>query len=696
MASLPERLQKRTRGQWRRGKSATLAKWREELGTDTTAFDAEVTRQLDAANTKGRKKDKQISREDLLNRPFNVRKLDQRAAFARHLLKQAFDEVMAGKHPKEEGNCLFVNEKMRQAQLQRTIAQQTNNHLIRHRLLILERLLKDILKEYASDDKARIGRLTIEVNRDLREMSGKSNYEKQMDLNNRIKNHHSVVEYLHDRLPAQYHNRINGSLIRKARVAADLDWTCPYTNETIQPIHLITKVVDLDHIIPRILRPSDSLDSLVVTFSTINRMKGKRTAWQFVKDEETKDVSFQGEKVEGMPNLKIRFFSDYRKFVDDLKIKAKGEHKADAGRRESRQKLLRLPTYEEKGFLPRDLTQTSQLVRLGAQALKRAFLDCENQPVITSMPGSVTGEVRKAWDVTGCLELACPEVMEEVVGQNGKNVRRAKKKQDIRDITHLHHALDACVLVLSSHFIRNDGRIWELIVKRNPDDAEKRELIALGVFGFGLGNRFGMRDLDDRLKDQIRQRLAEKRVVQHVPARMDGLRVEQNTWRVVGIKDGDATLQQRIRQADGSRPIKRTEEKITKLLGLETGKLSANKGVLVIPDNFGVALDPEPTIIPFHKVWKRLNALKKANGGKMPRVLRNGQLIRVPEGRYKGVWKVFSAKNNASGMAIDFGTPDVVRLRNKMEGHKINVLLASLMKSNLKVLSTPLTGTPAN
>jgi len=50
---------------------------------------------------------------------------------------------MAGKHPKEDGNSLCVTEEMRKAQLQKQIDQQTNNHLVRHRLLILERLLKD-------------------------------------------------------------------------------------------------------------------------------------------------------------------------------------------------------------------------------------------------------------------------------------------------------------------------------------------------------------------------------------------------------------------------------------------------------------------------------------------------------------------------------------------------------------------------
>ena len=74
---------------------------------------------------------------------------------------------------------------------------------------------------------------------------------------------------------------------------------------------------------------------------------------------------------------------------------------------------------------------------------------------------------------------------------------------------------------------------------------------------------------NNALKEQIRQRLAEKRVVQHIPARMDGLRVEQNTWRVVVEKNGEVTLRQRIRQSDGSRPKKEAEEKALKLLGLK-------------------------------------------------------------------------------------------------------------------------------
>jgi CRISPR-associated endonuclease Csn1 len=690
-AFLPERLQKRTRGQWRRGKSISLAKIRQQLsdlGGDIASFDAEVTRQLDTVNTRGRKKDKSTTVGQFLKQTLSIKKLDQRAAFARPLLKKAFEQVMAGKHPKEEGGCLFVTDKMREAQLTREIAAQTNNHLVRHRLLILERLLADIVKEYAAGAKTRVAKITIEVNRDLREMSGMTSKQKAQDLGLRIANHHHVVQKVEEdeslmNILRKRRAKVTAGLIRKARVADDLDWTCPYTGQRFQPVDLVTKRVDKDHIVPRADRFSDSLDSLVITYSPINKWKGKRTAWQFVEQE-------QGKAVPDLPNLSIMSLARYKHLVESLDT-FKG-HDDDKRRKRNRKALLLLPVYEEKEFTPGDLTTTSQLVRLGAMALKKAFLACDRQPVVVSLPGSVTGAVRKAWRVIGCLSLANPQVLDE----NGE----VKKKDEIRDITHLHHALDACVLGLASHFIPNDGRTWELIVKRRWTPAEEKELRALGIFDKDSEGRFQMRDLDSELKEQIRQRLAERRVVQHVPARMDGLRVEQNMWRVVAVKEGEATISQRIRQPDGTRTVKRGEEKVGKLLGLEpiggSGKLKANKGALVIPDNFGVALDPQPAIIPFHRVWPRLKELKMANGGKMPRVLRNGQIIRVPNGkRFKGIWKVFSAKNNASGMALDIGSPDVVRLKNKTQGHKINVLLASLIKDGMEMQKTRLTGLPA-
>jgi hypothetical protein len=684
---LPERLQKRLRGQWRHGKFFTLAQIRNQLVSlgDASTFDAELEHQLDTHNSKAKKKEKQTTREELLQRGFPAKplKLDGRAAFARHLLKQAHEDILAGKpHPTEEGGCLFLSEEIREKQLNREVADQTNNHLVRHRLLILERLQTDIIKEYAGEKAEGIGKITIEVNRDLREMSGKTAKTIAMDLGSRIANHHHVAEKLEKAFAEESSGRsmhITAGLIRKGRIAEDLGWQCPYTGIDYEPKDLVTRRVDKDHIVPRSERASDSLDSLVITLSAINKWKGKRTAWQFVEQE-------QGKPVPGLPNLSIMSLTRYKQFVERLET-FKG-HDDDKRRKKRRKELLLLPQYEEKEFVPGDLTQTSQLVRLGAQVLKRAYALCNKKPTIISLPGSVTGTVRKAWKLLGCLSLANPQVLDE----NGD----MKTKTDIREITHLHHALDACVLGLASHFIPNNGLVWELIVKRNLNDVEKQQLQALGIFDFNSEKRFEMRELEDKFKEQIRQRLAERRVVQHVPARMDGLRVEQNTWRVVAEKHGEVMLRQRIRQADGTRLKKEAEEKPAKLLGLSpvngNGKLSKNKGVLVIPDNFGIALDPQPFVIPFHKVWSRLQELKRANGGKLPRLLRTGQIIQVPKGRYQGFWRVFSAK---ASLTLDLGAPDKVRLENKGEGQKREVQIKTLLKDGMTPLRTPLTGIAA-
>ncbi|MDR1191757.1 MAG: hypothetical protein LBK60_08890 [Verrucomicrobiales bacterium] len=686
--TLPLTVRKHIRTNLRRGKKLTLAALRTTLTvSEVEKFDAALRNPiLPQKNSRG-KKSAPPAVEDLLNKPLAVNKLSGRAAYSREVMKKAFDEVMAGKHPTEEGGCLYVTEKMREAQLQRSLAEQTNNHLVRHRLLILERLQRDIIKEYADGDAARIGKVTIEVNRDLREMSGKTAKEKAQDLGLRLANFKGVVKKLEsdESFMNLLRQRQGGSakipvgIIRKARIAEDLSWQCPYTGQDFEPVHLLTRDVDKDHVVPRSQRASDSLSSLVVTFATVNKWKGKRTALKFIEDE-------QGKSVPGMSNVQIMTKTRYVESVK--KLEAFKGHDDDKRRKKKRKELLQLADYDEPEFTPRDLTQTSQLVRLGAQMLKRQYQRLDEKPPVVSVPGSVTGALRKGWNknLLGCLTNACSQVKAADGG--------LKTKTEIRDITHLHHALDACVLGLATRLIPNKGDVWKLLVKHKLNDMEKAKLRALGIFDFAADGEFKLRDLPPELEKQIRKRLKEKRVVQHIPARMSGLRVEQNTWRVVGAPgaDGEVELRQRIRQADDSRLLKKSREKTGKLLGMKKGKLCALKGALVVPENFGVALDPMPVIIPWQKVWPRLEKIKADNGGKMPRVLRNGMLVKVTAGNFAGTWKIFSVKNNATGMAVDMGWADVVKLQNKVAGHKINVRLATLLKDGLTICKTPLTG----
>jgi len=235
--------------------------------------------------------------------------------------------------------------------------------------------------------------------------------------------------------------------------------------------------------------------------------------------------------------------------------------------------------------------------------------------------------------------------------------------------------------------------LWEVMLKRNPNDAEKALLRSTGYFNFDSQGRFGLTELPDALKEQIRQRLAEKRVVQHIPADMTGLRVEENTRGIIGMKDGRVFLRQQSRDAKtGKISVKPTDEAAIKVIGLKTGKLTPQKGARVITDNFGVSIldhaaegEEKFVIIPWHKVWPRIQELKKRNSRRAPRILRNGQLVKLTSGKRKGTWRIFSIKNNSSGMALDLGLPD------ELYPTWINVLLKSLLRDGLTVFETSFT-----
>jgi len=216
---------------------------------------------------------------------------------------------------------------------------------------------------------------------------------------------------------------------------------------------------------------------------------------------------------------------------------------------------------------------------------------------------------------------------------------------------------------------------------------------------FDAEGGFRLRDLPPELKDQIRLRLAEKRVVQHVPKDMNGLRLEENTRGIVKRENGRVVLRQRKPDADGRPVLNETVELESKVIGLtfpggHGGKLSKLNGVRVIVDNFGVAilddsrLAPEQRfiIIPFAHVWRTLNELRIRNGGKPPLVLRNGEVLKICEGKRIGLWRIFSIKNNTSGMALDLGPVEAVKAT------WINVLLKSLLRDKALRLNTTLTG----
>ena len=645
-----------------------------------------------------------------------------RAPFCREIMKKAVSEVKAGRHPMEPGGILCMTDERQTRERAMEVDQLTNNHLVRHRLKMLTKLTNDMVERFCGSDPTQVERCAIEVMRDLVEFSGKTNEEVAQELGIRLKNFKDVSKRLLDGLSG-VNVPITAGLIRKARVADDLGWACPYTGKQFDAVALARNGMDLDHVVPRSARPSDSLDSLVVTFPEVNRWKANRTARRFVSEE-------QGKPVPGKPSLTIMSLTQYDKRVSELAPEKKPRPRtrgdgsmADQLRRWNRAQRMQMMNYEEGEFTPRDLTISSHLVRLAARQIEKHFPQLQNTGRIISLPGSVTGVIRKSWKCLGCLSVAAPQVLQEVTvpdaSGNPETQKQVRPKGEIRDITHLHHALDASVIGYAVILLPRDGKLWEQIVTRKvrpPDLADFRtshgwnRMLRLGVArSDGASRRLEVADLANNFKDQMTERLAECRVVQHVPADLRGARLERNTWGVLQVEGESVSLTQRTFDpaendpATGARKRRRklVKEGKHKVLGLRPGKLSRLKGALRISENYGVAiLDSEQIseectrhrVIPFHQVNKRIAELISMNNGLRPTILRNGQVIAVNTGNFAGSWRIFSIKNAAQGILLDIGRPDVVRLINGTQGHKINVRLRSLCAGGITLPRRTLVG----
>jgi CRISPR-associated endonuclease Csn1 len=515
----------------------------------------------------------------------------------------------------------------------------------------------------------------------------------------------------------------------------DMNWCCPFTGEKYEVTTL--PHMEREHIIPYATRNSNALHALVLTWPQVNRMKGKRTAKQFILES----ANLPSRQVQGLERLTLFTPKQFDEFVDKLDTKG---HPDDARRKRARKALLATANFEDKelGFTDGALTQTSHLMKLAMRGLTQRFpnVSCD------SIPGPVTAEIRKAWNLTGTLALTCPEVIDPHSGET-------LPKNDIRGLTHMHHALDAATLALAAHYFPlqargqdQKGKIWQALLRRYRTAEEKAFLHKLGVFDRYERTRrdkdgkeyqvtdVRLRDLSKSVKEQLSRSLAKCRVMQHIPADRSGTKAELLTWGIVSIIGDNALIIQRsnrsLLELDADSPQRRwkdkpptkeavkllkehghllksnekrlvkrginklTTEKLARLLGPASpeigGKLLAIRGALVIGDNFAIALmNQSPILIPFHQIHRTLASLTASNGGKLPRLIRIGTLIKIPRGTWKGTWRVISVKNSeAYGISVDLAYPHGIKLV------KGNAKVPQMLLDGLEILPRRYTGHP--
>ena len=663
-----------------RGKRLTIAKIAAAVDNEETR--SAVLSLADPGQLKGRAKKK--SREELLNDAIKADLPTGRAPFAKEVMVEAAKAVFGGKDPREKFGVLYRDSTKEDALKEKDIDRETNNHLIRHRVKILLRLLKDIVHDYAENNPAQVAQITIEMARDLKDLSGLTNKQIESELHERTRQHQIAARKLAAHLGMD-ERLVSPGLIRKVRIAEDMGWKCPYTGATYDIQDIVSQgegepgCVDKDHILPRSERATDSLDSLVLTYREVNEMKGARTGLQFIRD-------CAGMRVPGRNNLVIQSESAYKSFVEGLKVFG---HDDDRKRQKCRkQNLLRVKS-DDAGMTEGMLTRTSYITTLAMKAMRGYFAGCGRMPEIVAIPGRVTAMLRNQWNILDILAETDGRVKDE----NG----RLRLKQEIRGITHMHHAVDAIALGLAAAVFPRNGAFWATMCKRRVTNDEKAMLRATGVFRFSAHNEPQLVELPPYLRTAIRNALAEQRVVVHQPQERAGLKVQQNTWGVERVEGGMVSIRQRTRdEKTGAITVKRDQVPIGKAFGIcptsGTGKLKAVKGVLLPEENYGVAIMKEPVVIRHQRVWGTLAVLKDSNGGKMPKVLRRGDLIRIASGVYAGVWRVASIKDNEKGAALTLVKPYAIKYVSKVPWAKDNVLLENLMTRGVEILKPRYTG----
>lgn len=705
--ALPPSVREEIATRWSKGGSVTPVEMFRMSG-ESPAVKAAIDGIFDKDQT-AKSKSTYKTIQDLLDRKLSPPATSGRAPYARPVLKAVVDEVLGGPwHPlkankasdPESGEDKPANgvlydlgiptSRVRQLQDARPIEQLTNNHLVRHRMLILDRLLDDLLEEFVTKDHP-VDAVFVEVARELKEFSGKDRQAIKTAENAKLAQHKAAEKRLSEKGIAPTY-----SLIRKCRIAMDLNWKCPFTHRPYGESELAD--LQFEHIIPRSKRLSDSMAGLVLTRPEINAMKGNRTARRFILDHADDD--------------RIVSPDTYKKWVESLKVARKETYPDDYARQSARKRLLMVEDYEDKdrSFTEGQLTQTNQLMKLATGCIRRKLDNVAIHPI----PGAITAEVRKSWDLTGTLKLACTEILNE----HGE----VRLKDEIRNITHQHHALDAAVIALIGNYFpitRNgqnqSGRLWTAMRKRNPGPDEAAMLRNTGLYKAtsskdgnsrstnGSATRLELIDLNANVKNALSRSLAECRVAQHIPSGRSGAKAELTTWGVVSINGTGDDARVQIRQNSTTvengirkRNVKTSEERAGKLLGLnpknKTGKLKAINGAIVIGENYGLALDPVPTVIPFQNVTERIKALRQANGGKRIRVLRNGMLVRLTgQGARDGIWSVYTVQ---ASLKIDLVRPGTYGRPKKGAQVWREVAVAGLLKKGVEILPNRYSGYP--
>lgn len=196
-----------------------------------------------------------------------------------------------------------------------------------------------------------------------------------------------------------------------------------YTNRYIPREILFSHQIDVDHIIPRMSRFDDSLSNKTLSFSSTNREKGNRTAFDFISERYGDDYLAEYEA-----RLRNWFESGGISKAKYLNLLKRGKDIGD-------------------GFIERDLRESQYI----AKVAKRMLLTVCRSVVSTS--GQITAKLRQDWGLVNLMqEINLPRYRMQGLTEQIER-RDGSKKEIIKGWTkrddHRHHAVDAIAIAFT-------------------------------------------------------------------------------------------------------------------------------------------------------------------------------------------------------------------------------------------------------
>lgn len=216
-----------------------------------------------------------------------------------------------------------------------------------------------------------------------------------------------------------------------------------YSNTYISPNEVFSDKFDIEHIIPQATLFDDSFSNKTLELCTVNREKGNKTAYDFVKEKYGENgLEEYKSRVERLYDAKKRTDTEDNNETTKAESISKSKYK----------KLLMTDADIPDGFIDRDLRNTQYIAKKAVEMLN------EITRSVVPTTGSLTDRLREDWRLVDIMkELNWDKYsklgLTKIVDDIRKDDQGRDKKYVIVDWTkrndHRHHAMDALTVAFT-------------------------------------------------------------------------------------------------------------------------------------------------------------------------------------------------------------------------------------------------------